>query len=177
MGKTSKKILITGGSGFIGSCLANYLCSKRRFEVFIIDIAKPPDYLNKSINYINLDILNFEKLNNYINSLKPNIVYHFAARTDLKGKSMKDYLANTRGVRNVLNALRNCKNLEKSIFASSMLVCKTGDNPDNFDYYNPPNLYGKSKMIGEKFIKNSNLSSTWCIVRPTSIWGPGFKIP
>ena len=38
-----------------------------------------------------------------------------------------------------------------------------------------PNLYGESKVIGEKLMRKSEISCDWVIVRPTSIWGPWFE--
>ena len=39
----------------------------------------------------------------------------------------------------------------------------------------PPNLYGESKVIGEKLVQESEINCDWVIVRPTSIWGPWFE--
>jgi nucleoside-diphosphate-sugar epimerase len=56
------------------------------------------------------------------------------------------------------------------------MVCKIDYIPENFDDYCPPNLYGESKVIGEKKVK-SYANHDYVIVRPTSIWGPYFEIP
>jgi nucleoside-diphosphate-sugar epimerase len=66
-------------------------------------------------------------------------------------------------------------NLNKIIIASSMLVCKLGYVPISFDDYQPNSLYGESKVITEKIVKE--YKNNWIIVRPTSIWGPWFSEP
>jgi nucleoside-diphosphate-sugar epimerase len=59
-----------------------------------------------------------------------------------------------------------------------MLVCRAGYNPKDYDDCNASNLYGESKIAGEKIIKGWSISGyEWLIVRPTSIWGPWFGTP
>ena len=82
--------------------------------------------------------------------------------------------ANTIGVENLINATDRVDSLERIIFASSLLVCPNGYVPKSDTEFNPPNLYGKSKVIGEKLIRESNMKCSWVIVRPTSVWGPWF---
>ena len=59
----SKKILITGGAGFIGSHLADLLIESPNYEITVLDcldeqvhgkIDKPPKYLNKKVKQINI---------------------------------------------------------------------------------------------------------------------------
>jgi len=56
------------------------------------------------------------------------------------------------------------------------MVCRIDYVPTSFDDYCPPNLYGESKVIGEKIV-NKKAHHEFVIVRPTSIWGPYFEIP
>lgn len=174
---TKDIFLITGGSGFIGSYLANYLIYLNLGKVYIIDKDLPPPYASPSIKFKRLNILDFNKLSLFIKQIKPTFIYHLAARTDLEGNHINDYISNTTGTENIIKSSNQCKSIKRIIFSSSMLVCKVGYYPVNNDDFCPPNLYGKSKVIGEKIIKNNTHHYKWCIVRPTSIWGPGFKHP
>ncbi len=59
-----------------------------------------------------------------------------------------------------------------------MYVCNPGYVPKNFEDYHPHTIYGESKVMTEKIIKEKNPSGyTWAIIRPTSIWGSWFGEP
>lgn len=171
------KILITGGSGFIGTNLVQYYLTKG-YDVLSLDISAPKD--SDHIKYWKqVDILDRFALKEVIGIFSPNYVIHLAARTDLNEKKNIDgYSMNYQGTENLIQALKNSKSLKRAIFASSMLVCKVGHIPKHYDDYAPSTLYGQSKIMMEKIIKNSNiLAVPWIIVRPTSIWGPWFDDP
>jgi nucleoside-diphosphate-sugar epimerase len=89
--------------------------------------------------------------------------------------NIEGYNSNIQGVENVMNATLELPELKRIIIASSMLVCKVGYIPKSFNDYTPINLYGQSKVLTEKIVKNYNID--WVIVRPTSIWGPWFREP
>ena len=74
-----KKILVTGGSGFIGSHVGDHL-SNKGFEVTIYD-KKKSRYLKKNQKFIKGDILDFYQLEKAIK--KCTYVYHFAGLSDL----------------------------------------------------------------------------------------------
>ncbi|MFK7832124.1 MAG: NAD-dependent epimerase/dehydratase family protein [Winogradskyella sp.] len=170
-----RRILVTGGSGFIGTNLIEYY--NDQYEVLNLDIAKPRN-LSHSIYWKNADILDEQKIIKIFSDFKPHYVFHMAARTDLDGKTLQDYEANTKGVEHIIAAVNSTKSIEKVIFASSRLVCEIGYNPkDEFDY-KPSTIYGESKIIGEKIVRDSKeLNNNWILVRPTSLWGPWFDVP
>jgi len=170
------KILITGGSGFIGTNLVQYYLDKN-IIVLNIDIKKP-----RNINHINyyrrVDICDKRELVDCMLEFRPSHIIHLAARTDLDGSSLDDYKANTLGVSNMLEAISSVDSIVKTIFASSMLVCKAGYKPVNYNDYKPTTIYGESKVASEEYIKaNLAINSNWNIIRPTSIWGPWFGTP
>lgn len=169
------RIIITGGSGFIGTNLVEYFCSKNH-EVINFDIKEPK---NKQFvkNWIKGDILNNDQLLSCFNAFDPDYVVHLAARTDLnENKSIDGYAANTDGVQNMIDIINDFPNIKRTIYASSRMVCRIDYIPKNFDDYCPPNLYGESKVIGEKKVKEY-AKHDYVMVRPTSIWGPYFEIP
>lgn len=171
------KFLITGGSGFIGTHLITSLLKDKNISVLNIDIQIPKINDHKSV-WKKIDICNKEELSNIVIEYQPNIVIHLAARTDLNGKCIEDYNANILGVKNLLDALELIPPLHQVIFTSSMYVCYPGYKPRDFEDYAPHTLYGESKVLTEKIIKDRNpLNYTWSIIRPTSIWGPYFGEP
>lgn len=169
------KILITGGSGFIGTNLVRFFHNKN-YEVLNYDIKKPIDELHIN-KWIEGDILDFEKLNSTAKSFNPDFIFHFAARTDLdENKNINGYSANIEGVENIVKIVNELKTVKRTIYASSRMVCRIDYIPKNYNDFCPPNLYGESKMIGEQIV-NKSANHDYIIVRPTSIWGPFFHVP
>jgi len=169
------KILITGGSGFIGTNLIEKF-KHDGFDVLNLDVKKPR---NKAyIKYWKkTDITDLKEFKQVVVSFSPDYIVHLAARTDLDGRSLKDYNANTIGVENLMNISRDLILLKKILITSSMLVCKSGHKPkDQFDY-SPTTIYGESKVLTEKNVWSRPPLCDWAILRPTSIWGPWFDIP
>lgn len=168
------KILITGGSGFIGTNLIEYYLNKG-VEVMNIDI-KPPKNVLFNIYWKDCDIRNYDLFKKCILDFNPQYIVHLAALANFSGRSIEDYSSNTIGVENLVNIANEVRNIEKVIFTSTMLVCKAGYQPINDNDYCPVNLYGQSKVIGEKIVKSKaeELNYKWAIIRPTSIWGPWF---
>lgn len=168
------KIAITGASGFIGTNLLEDLL--KTYDVINIDFNAPKCEHHKKY-WKNVDITHYDKLKEIIDAFAPDYIVHLAARTDLDGKTIEDYSANTVGVENVLKVASELPNLKKIIITSSMLVCKAGYMPQNQYDYNPTTVYGESKVHTEQITWNNIPTCDWAIVRPTSIWGPWFGVP
>lgn len=171
-----KRVLITGGSGFIGSNLIEHLLNNSLYNILNLDIESPR--VNSQVNlWQKIDICDKKQLSKVITRFNPNIIIHLAARTDLNGKNIEYYKANTIGVSNLIEASKCLADLERVIFTSSMYVCQPGYSPKNSEDYHPHTIYGESKVITEKIIKSAEHQYIWTIIRPTSIWGPWFKEP
>ena len=170
------KILITGGSGFIGTNLIEHYLAAGA-DVFNIDIAKPRNAAHFHY-WTKTDILDRSNLEKVIEDISPVLIVHAAARADLDGTSPSDYATNTRGLENVARAAASTKSVERLVSLSSMLVCKLGYQPKSDTDYQPSTVYGESKAEGERILHSLGpLPFVWSIVRPTSIWGPWFGPP
>ena len=168
------KVLITGGSGFIGTNLLLFF--KEKYEILNIDIRE--SNLTELQKYTSIvDITNYENFRNVVIGFSPDYIIHLAARTDLNGKFIYDYSANTVGVSNLMKIIHELPKLKKLIVTSSMLVCHTGYYPKNQFDYAPNTLYGESKVETEKIVWDNKPQCDWVIIRPTSIWGPWFGVP
>jgi nucleoside-diphosphate-sugar epimerase len=58
------------------------------------------------------------------------------------------------------------------------LIVPNASGPQNDLDFRPDTLYGQSKVLGEQIVRESKeLKCEWCIIRPTSIWGPWSDAP
>ena len=112
------KILVTGGSGFLGSHIADEL-SKRGHEVIILD-KKKSKWIKKNQKFVIGNILDIKKINNVIKGVK--IIFHIAALADLEDalhKPIETVKNNILGTVNILEISR-INNIKRVIYASSI---------------------------------------------------------
>lgn len=166
------RILVTGGSGFIGTNYVDYALSKGA-ELINIDI-KPPAKKAHEPYYKECDIMDYESLKSLIQDFKPTHVVHLAAKTGAHSiTDINEFAPNMQGVENLMNALQKVNTVQHVIFTSTLLVCKMGYIPKHDTDYMPTTAYGMSKVEGEKIVRNrEGLNFTWSIIRPISVWGP-----
>ena len=169
----SHRICMTGGSGFIGTTAMNWFLEKD-FPVINFDI-KPPKVLEHQELWKYVDIRDTSSFTESLIEFQPTHILHLAAMTGMDIHDMSFFDANTMGVGNMIRATALLPDLQRVLFTSSLLVCRNGYVPSSDIDYCPPNLYGESKVIGEKLVRKSKMNCSWMIVRPTSIWGPWFE--
>ena len=172
MKNKNRKLLITGGSGFIGTSAVMYGIEKG-YQVVNFDI-NPPKNSEFEESWQEIDLINLDSLSIAVQRFQPTHILHLAADLGMEHKDFDNLQCNIKGIDNLIESINNIDTIQRIIFTSSLLVCENGYIPSNDIDYNPPNLYGKSKVIGEKKIRSANLNCEWAIVRPTSIWGPWF---
>lgn len=175
-----KKILVTGGVGFIGAHLVHKLLEKK-FEVMVVDSLKTIGgipFINPKSYFIKGDILD-EKILNKIKKWKPQIIYHLAAQSG--GESAYDnpkfdYLTNGYGTFLLCNLAKKIQ-VKHFIYSSSVAVYGSNNNNkiNEKSKIQPDSIYGISKYVGEMFIKQvlykSKVKST--IFRIFNTYGPG----
>ena len=116
-----KKIIVTGGNGFIGTNLILQLLKKKNKILNIDKISYCSNSFhlsnkNKYLKNINQNLLNLSKLENLINKFKPDIIYHLAAETHVDGSlenPIMHYENNIKGVLNLLVALNKARQKNK----------------------------------------------------------------
>ena len=170
-----EKILLTGASGFIGTNLLEDLL-KKGYEVKNLDWNEPKITARKNL-WENINIINYDEFEKAVISFNPDYIVHLAARTDLDGKTLEDYDQNITGVENLMKIIHKLPNLKKIIITSSKFVTRNGYQIKNQRDYCPHTKYGESKVETETRVWNDIPDCDWCIIRPTSIWGPWFGVP
>jgi GlcNAc-P-P-Und epimerase len=122
------------------------------------------------------DLLDASGLQRTIDEIRPNAVAHLAAVTHIQGTSLADYAANIAGVENLSAAIARNGNVQCTVCTSTQLVNRVGHQPRSDDAYDPTTVYGESKVRTEQIWRASDGGgTTWCLVRPTTIWGPGMN--
>ena len=176
----TKKILVTGGAGFIGAHLVNELIKKKNKVLFIDNLKTIGGipYINPKGIFIKGDILD-EKILKKIEIWKPEIIYHLAAQSG--GESAYDnpkydFISNGYGTFLLTKLAKKIK-VKHFIYSSSVAVYgskKTKKMTENTDI-NPDSIYGISKYTGEMFIKQilgkTKIKTT--IFRIFNTYGPG----
>lgn len=173
------KVLVTGIAGQLGHDVMNEL-HKRGYEGVGSDVA--PQYSGADdgtavtkMDYIQMNITNSEEVTETIKKVNPDVVVHCAAWTavDLaEEKENKDKVMaiNVGGTENITKV---CKELDcKMVYISTDYVFDGyGTRPWNEDCkdYAPLNVYGESKLMGEKVV-SLNLEK-YFIVRIAWVFG------
>lgn len=181
----AKKILITGASGFIGS----FLCEKAGnlgYEVWAgVRNSSSRKYLNiKGLNFIELSfedkILLSEQLSAYLKSNSPFDYIIHNAGVNKAPKKENYFQSNYLNTKNFIEVLSEMSIIpEKFIYTSSLAAFGPANesNPDIIKLDQKPvpvNLYGKSKLMAEEYIRSVE-GLNYIILRPTGVYGPRDK--
>jgi nucleoside-diphosphate-sugar epimerase len=165
-------ILITGGSGFIGT---NLIEAFEESEYTIINFDKnPPVKQSQEVYWHQGNIMNSEDLKSVFNRYQPTVVIHLAARTDTLSNKLDDYTENIEGTKNIIEEVKKHDCVKHVVITSTQYVYKSKEMPfsSKDDDYNPHTVYGESKRIAEEITKRSGMKCKWTIVRPCNVWGP-----
>ena len=166
------RILITGGSGFIGT---NVIDSFSREGNTILNYSlHAPLNAGQAPYWRAGDILDAKATSAAFQEFQPDRVLHLAARAECdENTTVEDgYRVNTVGTQNILDAIRATPSVERIIITSTQFVCGPGRLPTSDTDYFPATVYGQSKVITEQLTRDAKLKGCWTIIRPTNVWGP-----
>ena len=153
-----EKILVTGGAGYIGSHIVEFLL-KKKYKVIVVDNLSTgyKRLINKKVKVCKLNIKEIKKINKIIKMNNVTSIIHLAAYLSVgesEKKPKKYYSNNVVGTTNLLKACRNT-NVKNFLFSSTCAVYKDGIFKVNENTkLLPKSVYGKTKLAGEKIIKS-----------------------
>jgi UDP-glucose 4-epimerase len=160
-----KHILVTGGAGFVGSCMAEKLASDKDHFVVIVDnlctgnISKLPDPARyPNVKFIKCDVNVFRDIASIFYAYKFDYVFHYAALVGVQRtlSNPVSVLDDIRGIENILNLSKNTGVKRVFYSSSSEVYGEPVEFPQN-EKTTPLNSrlpYAVVKNVGEAFLRS-----------------------
>jgi UDP-glucose 4-epimerase len=182
-----KRVLITGGAGFIG----HHLCAALALDgakVYALDNLSTGRRellggLPESVEFVKLDVRDHHELRRVLRQLEPDAVYHLAGLhfiPDCNRDPLATLQINTAGTASLVEAMRPLPGPRRLVFTSSAavyapdsIICRESDVPA------PDDVYGETKLFGERiiarFARETGVSAI--VLRLFNVYGPGETNP
>ena len=167
------KVFVTGVGGQLGYDVMNELAA-RGYECYGSDVL-PKEKITLPYNYIQLDITKQEDIEKVIGQLAPDAVVHCAAWTAVDAAEEEEnkpkvIAINAMGTQYIAKA---CKKIDCKLVYISTDYVFNGEGTEPWDAdckeYAPLNVYGMSKLLGEKAV--AEILSKYFIVRIAWVFG------
>lgn len=182
---TPVNILITGGAGFIGRAVANYLVDKYNYNIVVVDIldyCSSVKHLDKRVLFIRGDICNMMQMDDIVKKYNIDTIMHFAAQTHVDNSfnnSIEFTRTNVLGTHILVQVAVNNK-VKRFIHVSTDEVY--GEQPIDDttgciekSTLDPTNPYAATKCGAEFIIKSYQKSYNFpaIITRSNNVYGGG----
>jgi len=175
------RILVTGGTGFVGANLIRSLVEISQNEVFLLtrkqsNFWRIKDIFSK-INVCEVDILDKVALNKALQTIKPEVVYHFLTYGGYPTQKDEEIILKTNilGTLNLMNNLVDNHNIKRFVNIGSSSEYGTRNDPmREVDAPRPTTMYGIAKtsqtFLANYFYSTKNLPTV--TLRFFSVYGP-----
>ena len=181
----SKRILVTGGAGFIGSAVIKEL-TEINHEIFVIDNLSfgNRDFIDiDDDHFFEEDIRDRKLMDQIIQKIDPHWIIHLAAVHFIPYCNEHPFESsniNVQGSINIYDVAKKLNNLEKVFFASTAAVYPISDDAvKETDSVNPLDIYGLSKLVGERLANEFHLETNIPVIvcRFFNAFGPNETNP
>lgn len=168
-----RKLLVIGGSGFIGRHLIRRRMAEGGWKIVSVDIREPLVPID-GVEYINHDVRDLCTLQNHDDV---DTIYNLAAVHTTPGHEFWEYFdTNVRGATEVIK-FSNRHSIRNIVFTSSISVYGPSENEKNeASTPNPNSAYGWSKLLAEGVFRSwyeATSDARLLIVRPAVVFGEG----
>ncbi len=170
-----KKVLVTGGGGFLGSSIVRMLLGKG-IAVRSLQRSDSPDLKKLGVEIIRGDISDRDTVINAAEGC--DVIFHVAAKAGVWGDYDDYYQCNVTGTKNIIAACK-AHNIQKLIYTSSPSIVFAGEDEDNINESTPYadhflTAYQETKALAEQMVLAANNKTLATVaLRPHLIWGPG----
>jgi len=164
----SKKILITGCGGMLGKYVYDHF--RKHYNVLATDI----DLNEKWLEY--LDVTKFKQLEETIKRFQPDYLFHLAAETDLEKCQQhpkQAFKVNALAVKYVAQLSKKYRLTVVYMSTGNVFKGNKDTGYTERDKTAPLNVYGKTKLAGERYIKK--YLTRYIIIRAGWMFGGGPK--
>jgi len=158
----TKKILLLGGSGFLGYKTAQKLKSDKNYTVSIGDVVRP---LGDEIKFFNTDVLDSSSVDYVIKN--HDIIINFTGQ--ITSPINVCFRINTEGINNIIKSV--VQNNKKIVQISTIAIYGTAVYANENSQINPENPYATCKAFAEYQIKNAIVGNRHCILRISNLYG------
>lgn len=166
-----KRIIVTGSNGLLGQKLIAQLKDHPTFELYASSQGVNRISNQNGYQYYSLDITNPEEINKVFEKVKPEVIIHTAAMTNVDQceSERENCLAlNVHAVQSLVDAAEQFD--AHFIHLSTDFIFDGEDGPyDELAQPNPLSFYGQSKLDSEKIVRASKLR--WSIIRTIIVYG------
>ena len=180
----TRKILVTGGAGFIGSSLAERLAKDSENFVVVVDnlltgsLSKVPKSIHQNVKFIKADVNFFKDISAIFSAYKFDYVFHYAAVVGVKRTLAHPVMVlnDLKGINNILSLSKNTGVKRVFYTSSSEVYGEPVEFPQN-EHTTPLNSrlpYAIVKNVGEAYLRSfkKEYDLDFTIFRLFNTYGP-----